>query len=91
MLLNFAKKPYSQHICNHSQHICNQSQAILIVGKAFVVVVRRLRFASIRIDIFVEFRTNIDNKYKFEKIQAHWTEAGRYKTKRNTRKVYYAN
>ena len=67
MLLKFARKTYSQHICNHSQHIC-QLQAILIVCKAFVVVVRRLkRFASIHIDISVKCRTNVDNEYKFEK------------------------
>ena len=52
----------------YSQHICNQSKAILsIVGKAFVVVVKRLkRFASIRIDISVECRTNVDKEYTFK-------------------------
>ena len=60
MLLKFARKAYSQHICNHLQ-------AILIVGKAFVVVVRHLyRFPSICSDISVEYRTNVDNEYKLE-------------------------
>ena len=40
---------------------------ILIVGKAFIVIVRRLlRFAIIRIDISVEYRRNVDNWYKYE-------------------------
>ena len=50
-----------------------------------------LRFAGIRIDLSVECRTNVDNEYKFEGNYADWTEAGKYKTKRNTRNVYYAN
>ena len=33
----------------------------------------------------------MDNKYTFEGKLAHWTEAGRYKTKRNTPNVCYAN
>ena len=67
MLQKFARKAFSQHICYHSQHICNLSQVNLIVCKAFVVVIRCLeRFASIRIDISVECRTNVDNEYKFE-------------------------
>ena len=67
MLLNFARKAYSRHICNHSQHNCSQSQAILIVGKAFVVVIRHLlRFPRIRFDISVECSTNMENEFKFD-------------------------
>ena len=33
----------------------------------------------------------MDNEYKFNGKEAHWTEAGRYKTKGNTFNVYYAN
>ena len=33
----------------------------------------------------------MDNKYKFEGKIAHWTKADRYRTKRNTRNMYYAN